>query len=261
MDPHLGCPSNIYVFGSHLADGSGSYAIDGWPPSGRKEVDYSGTWTYSGSGTQLISTINVHTLLSQAAANGDTPARKGYHFKLDFSQDPQKHKVFWIDCGSSSSPSGSSSESSETTCKGSSSSEPSKEHGEGSEEHGRKERERGEHGKHKGELKHEESNESSESESESSERECNTSSSGTGTSPTNTSSTAPTNTSSTSPSTASTAPSSTATSGSTQNGSVKAVHAKRRSRRHARLVRPKRHHKATRRSVSAVSVAAPAFTG
>lgn len=255
MDPHLGCPTTIYMFGSNLADGSGSYTIDGWPPSGSKRVDYSGTWSYSGTGTQIISTIDVQTLLKQAAANGDTPAAQGYHFKLDFSQDPQKHKVFWIDCGSTSSPTGTSSHSSETTCQSSSSSEQSDERGEGSEEQGRKESEHADHGKHKGERKHGESNESSERESESGE--CNE------TSPSTTSGASSASPATTTSPTGSnnTAPSSTTTSGSTVNRSVKARHVKRRARKHARLVRPKRHHTAKRRSVSAVSVAAPAFTG
>jgi hypothetical protein len=180
MDPHLAC-QDINLWGSGLADSSGSFAIDGWQPSGSQEVDYSGNWSYDQSpsrksGDQVIAVINVSQLISQAQANGDTPSAQGYHFKLDFSQDPQKHKTFWVNCPSSS-----------------------------------------------------------------------------GSTPSSTSS------SSSSPTTS--------TSSSTPTGSVKAAHKVRSSRRkhHAlrkhKLVKPKRHHVAARRSVSAVSTTAPAFTG
>ncbi len=99
MDPHLAC-QDINLWGDKLADSSGTYTIDGWPPSGSQEVDYSSSWSYSQSqgGDQVTSVINVQQLISQAQANGDTPAAQGYHFKLDFSQDPQKHKTFWVNC-------------------------------------------------------------------------------------------------------------------------------------------------------------------
>jgi hypothetical protein len=97
MDPHLAC-QNINLWGNGLADSSGSFAIDGWPPSGSQEMDYSGTWKYSGSGNQVIAVINVSQLIANAMANGDAPGSQGYHFKLQFSQDPQKHKTFWVNC-------------------------------------------------------------------------------------------------------------------------------------------------------------------
>ncbi len=107
MDPHLPCQT-IYLFGSGLADASDSFAIDGWPPSGSQEVDYTGTWSYDqsagrNSGSQVIAVIDVNTLINQAEANGDSASAQGFHFKLDFSQDPQKHKTFWVDCTSSTS--------------------------------------------------------------------------------------------------------------------------------------------------------------
>jgi len=75
--------------------------VDGWPPSGSQEVVYSSTWSYdtAAGGTQVISVIPVKTLIQDAVANGDAPKNSnGFHFKLDLSQDPQKHKVFWVDC-------------------------------------------------------------------------------------------------------------------------------------------------------------------
>jgi hypothetical protein len=105
QDPHLAC-QDINLWGAGLADSSGTYTIDGWPPSGSQEVDYSGTWSYDTSkgGTQVVSVINVQQLISTAAANGDAPKNQnGYHFMLDFSQDPQKHKTFWVSCSPPSS--------------------------------------------------------------------------------------------------------------------------------------------------------------
>ncbi len=102
MDPHLAC-QNINLWGNGLADSSGTFGIDGWPPSGAQESDYSANWHYSSSGDQVIAVINVAQLIATAKANGDTPqANQGYHFKLQFSQDPQKHKTFWVDCASPS---------------------------------------------------------------------------------------------------------------------------------------------------------------
>jgi hypothetical protein len=103
MDPHLAC-QDINLWGSGLADSSGSFAIDGWPPSGGKEEDYSATWSYDTAkgGDQVVAVINVSQLIATAQHNGDAPKNKqGYHFKLQFSQDPQKHKTFWVDCTSS----------------------------------------------------------------------------------------------------------------------------------------------------------------
>jgi uncharacterized repeat protein (TIGR01451 family) len=121
MDPHLAC-APIILWGDKLADPSGTFTIDGWPPSGTGAsnqawpgtVAHSGNanWTYSGSGSQDILTndsldvmtpqgwaIDAGKLVAHAIANGDAPVNKqGFHFKLQFSQDPQKHKVFWVNC-------------------------------------------------------------------------------------------------------------------------------------------------------------------
>jgi hypothetical protein len=100
QDPHLAC-KDINLWGSGMADASGGYTIDGWAPSGHQEQDYTSTWSYNAAtgGSQVISVINVTTLIKNAAANGDKPVNKqGYHFKLQLSQDPQKHKTFWVNC-------------------------------------------------------------------------------------------------------------------------------------------------------------------
>ncbi|MHB1499866.1 MAG: hypothetical protein ACYCYK_01635 [Candidatus Dormibacteria bacterium] len=115
-DPHLAC-SNINLWGNFMADSSGTYTIDGWSPSGSGFSDqaYPGTaahpgtqpWSYTGSGNQVMSVINVGTLIANARANGDAPINgQGYHFKLQFSQDPQKHKTFWVNCPAPTPPPG-----------------------------------------------------------------------------------------------------------------------------------------------------------
>jgi hypothetical protein len=102
MDPHLKC-ADINLWGANMGDAAGTFTIDGWPPSGHQEQVYPATgsaaWHYSaGKQPQVIAVIPVRTLVANAAANGDTPAHQGYHFKLQLSQDPQKHKTFWVNC-------------------------------------------------------------------------------------------------------------------------------------------------------------------
>jgi hypothetical protein len=112
QDPHLAC-QDINLWGSGLADSSGTFTIDGWQPSGSQEQDYSGTWSYDSSqgGDQVVAVINVSQLISEAQANGDAPKNsQGYHFKLQLAQDPQKSKTFWVNC-----PAGSSSTTAQTT--------------------------------------------------------------------------------------------------------------------------------------------------
>ncbi|HVB14640.1 MAG TPA: hypothetical protein VNH38_07790 [Candidatus Dormibacteraeota bacterium] len=110
MDPHLGC-QDINLWGADLADSGDGYTVDGWSPSGSGTGDqaWPGTkadpgtaaWSYDTStgGSQVISTIDVTKLIADAVANGDAPVNgQGYHFKLEFSQDPLKHKTFWVSC-------------------------------------------------------------------------------------------------------------------------------------------------------------------
>jgi hypothetical protein len=108
-DPQLPC-QNINLWGDNLADPSGTYTIDGWPASGSGAGDqaWPGTearpgnasWSYNRvtGGSQVLSVIDFAQLIAHALANGDSPTNQGFHFKLQFSQDPQKHKVFWVHC-------------------------------------------------------------------------------------------------------------------------------------------------------------------
>src|SRR5437868_12118003 len=60
QDPHLAC-TDINIWGAGLADSSGVYTVDGWPPSGSQETDYTGSWSYDKSkgGTQVVAVISV----------------------------------------------------------------------------------------------------------------------------------------------------------------------------------------------------------
>src|ERR1035437_2078409 len=55
QDPHLVCV-DINLWGSDLDDASGSYTIDGWPPSGDQAQAYSSTWGHDQDtgGTQVL---------------------------------------------------------------------------------------------------------------------------------------------------------------------------------------------------------------
>ena len=119
MDPHLAC-QDINLWGTTMADSGGQFTIDGWSPSGSGTGDLNqpgyqedqawpgtksnpsmATWNYNQSqgGYQVMAVISVKTLIADAIANGDSPVNgQGYHFKLQFLQDPQKHKTFWVNC-------------------------------------------------------------------------------------------------------------------------------------------------------------------
>jgi len=106
MDPHLAC-ANINLWGNGLADPTGTFTIDGWPPSGSQEQVYADTWNYnvSAAGDQVVQVINVGVLLQNAIAAGDAPINgQGFHFKLQYSLDPQKHKTFWVNCPTTPAP-------------------------------------------------------------------------------------------------------------------------------------------------------------
>src|SRR5947209_4031701 len=48
---------------------------------------------------QVIDVIDVQQLIKNAVANGGAVHNKqGFHVKLQFSQDPHKHKTFWVNC-------------------------------------------------------------------------------------------------------------------------------------------------------------------
>lgn len=103
QDPHLAC-TNINLWGVNMKDSSGTYTIDGWPPSGSLQADLvygPATWNYDtgAGGNQVLDVINVSTLIANATANGDKAVNsQGLHFKLQFLQAPQKHKTFWVTC-------------------------------------------------------------------------------------------------------------------------------------------------------------------
>lgn len=98
--PHLDC-EDISLWGNFLAESSGTYRIDSWAPTGSFEPVHSGNWTYdqAAGGKQILDVIDVETLIDSAVAAGATAhPQQGYHFKLQFFQNPQKHKTFWVNC-------------------------------------------------------------------------------------------------------------------------------------------------------------------
>jgi hypothetical protein len=101
QDPHLMC-ADINLWGNGLADASGTFIIDSWPPTGNGATAYGpALWTYNQTtgGDQVLAVIPIGSLQAGSAANGDIPqAQQGLHFKLQFVQDPQKHKTFWVNC-------------------------------------------------------------------------------------------------------------------------------------------------------------------
>lgn len=102
MEPHLAC-ADITLWGNALADEAGGYSIDGVGVGGPSATAYRSAWTYDASagGDQATSVIPVQALIAGALANGQQPVgNQGFHFKLQFTQEPQKHKTFWVSCGS-----------------------------------------------------------------------------------------------------------------------------------------------------------------
>jgi hypothetical protein len=100
QNPHLPC-LDINLWGAKMGKSGDQYKIYGWSPSGEKELAYSSSWSYDkqDGGIQVIDVIDVETLVANAVANGDAPINgQGFHFKIALTQDPQKHKTFWVKC-------------------------------------------------------------------------------------------------------------------------------------------------------------------
>jgi hypothetical protein len=101
QDPHLMC-DDINLWGNGLADAAGTFTINSWPPTGNGAVAYGpAPWTYNRTmgGDQVLAVIPIRSLLAGSVANGDVvQPQQGLHFKLQFVQDPQKHKTFWVEC-------------------------------------------------------------------------------------------------------------------------------------------------------------------
>jgi hypothetical protein len=261
MDAHLAC-SDIAIYGSKMADSTGSWTVYGWPPSGSQQPDLTGTWSYdqAAGGDQQIGTISISDLIAGAQAAGDEPHNgQGYHFKLQVSQDPQKTKTFWVNCSSSSGSSPSSSSSSSSLSASSTSSCPEEASAHSSADkpgRGRgRGKSRGKHkglsrGKHRGQRKHSSNQVSQGSGTEPSDS-CGSSSSSTSTT---------TTTAGTAPTTSSTAPSSGTTTHTTlQTANRRAVKGVK-ARRH-RLHRLHRKHRLRHGVLSRRAHRLSGFTG
>jgi len=108
--PHLPC-ADIELVGIGMALPTGAYTIDSIAPTGSGQAYLSpaspATWHYDQvkGGEQVIDVVNVKTLVDNAIALGaEAHPVQGYHFKLEFTQSPQKHKTFWVNCNAPTPP-------------------------------------------------------------------------------------------------------------------------------------------------------------
>ena len=109
-DPHLPC-AGLNLWGAGVADAAGTFTIDSWPPSGGRQQAYpsataSASWQSSGGRVpHVVATVSVQVLIASAVAAGAHATAQGFHFKLHFRQDPQKHETFWVRCPQPAAPS------------------------------------------------------------------------------------------------------------------------------------------------------------
>lgn len=82
-DPHI-CGA-VDLYGNGLEEGSGTFTIYAWPPTGSKDVAASGTWTYD------------QTAGDNQVIAGPIDLDPG-HYKLTADQTGTKNKVFWVTC-------------------------------------------------------------------------------------------------------------------------------------------------------------------
>jgi hypothetical protein len=116
-EPHVGCRFQIDFYGFDHGDLDATAALELWSPTGSGVV-YEGSTAIgeddAGGGTDLDAELTVD-LTSALAASGATPHPvQGYHVRLTVHAEGSigadvKHKMFWVTCGSSPSPTPSSS--------------------------------------------------------------------------------------------------------------------------------------------------------
>jgi hypothetical protein len=109
-DPHLTC-ADVELLTDRLARDHGTFTVDGQPPSGSSTQDYPATgaapWQYppGRSGTQVVATIPMRTLIDNARRNGDAPdSALGYHFRVGLVEDQSRHRTFWVACDVTDTP-------------------------------------------------------------------------------------------------------------------------------------------------------------
>ena len=73
MDPHLAC-ADINLWGANLADASGIFTIDGWPPSGRQEQVYPASGSAADRSIGHHGTYSVSCQARAASSMGGHPA-------------------------------------------------------------------------------------------------------------------------------------------------------------------------------------------
>lgn len=101
-NPHLTC-ADINVWADYMANSDGAFQIFSKEPSGDNGelTDQAGTWAYDTEqgGNQVITVLSGQALVNSADAAGATKQEnQGYKFKIVVEQNPEKSKVFWVDC-------------------------------------------------------------------------------------------------------------------------------------------------------------------
>lgn len=106
--PHFENCDDINLWGNGMTEASGEYTIDSIPPTSDGGFDQvyptdstSEPWTYdtAAGGNQVMSVVDTEILVANAISAGAVAhEQQGYHFKLQYQQNPQKHKVFWVKC-------------------------------------------------------------------------------------------------------------------------------------------------------------------
>jgi hypothetical protein len=114
-DPHLDCTEDITLWGSDINGTTGTFEIDLISPSG-SGVAVNGNWAYDLAGTdpQQLATIKESDLVA-GAVNAGATADSSLHFKISLPIFPNKHKTFWIDCGTSTTTSSTTTDTSSQT--------------------------------------------------------------------------------------------------------------------------------------------------
>ena len=116
-EPHVGCRFQIDFYGFDHGDLDASATLELWSPTGSGVV-YDGSTAIgeddAGGGTDLDAEMTVDLALALAASAATPHPIQGYHVRLTVHAEGSigadvKHKMFWVECENSPSPTPSSS--------------------------------------------------------------------------------------------------------------------------------------------------------
>jgi hypothetical protein len=106
-EPHPGCSFEITVFDFESGSHHVSYSFDLQPPSGTANL-VNDTLDFNGGQGYDATTGSIDLGPAITTAGAFRQQNQGYHVELtvDTGQGAGKHKVFWVDCASTSIPVG-----------------------------------------------------------------------------------------------------------------------------------------------------------